>query len=806
MVHVPHFRSAFATGTREHRLMGMAGETPFANAAELNAEANRVEARLNSDPDDVAASAEFRVTKIRLELTEANAALQAPARAALDRLVAAERARRDSRAEVTTLRGNQTTKRTEVLGQLNVAATRAAGLTEIRAEIDRSLTAIRTLSTPPASNRFASADLITAHLEHIRQLQEIAPTPNLSPLERAQLRSPLAVETAADDVSKERLGRAYLQAEGYEVAPGGTMRFLKVYPSAAGVPALPRTLLIEYRFIAGAAGAGKWQVNLNIAGLVVPAMDVTNFTRANLDAAVSAPPLNADAVAMINSTNGIARDDIARHLGIGVNVQTGINTPVPAALDTVRGKAAEAEAVRAEASLATLTAAHNTFISGPFTTAFNAAETAKTTGTGLTPEQLRTRIVTALDTPATGLRPVAAARKTELQNQIAAITNPPAGSLRPSNAVAQITELRRQIADIDAQLRQREVTLGVASAVTGPSTAPAETAEARTFKAAVDTAINPLSATSTRAQLDTAQTALGAALTALPEAQRAANQNYIVEKARAKGLTATITGTAVRLEVGTTAPSAAANTINEQLQRLRPMMELVRMFAPLIAMLNPNFNLSGLDTVLNRMDLQMQLRAAEQELAGLADTPANRDARTAVQNRITDLRNRINALPAIPSNTTGGINRLDEAGLLRFATDAAARFNAFLAPNTTTVVGNRYLLINCTGRPADVIARLNMISMRYASCRVSAGITGIPANANQAGSNIIALDVSLLYSAVGGDIERAFRNDVAGLTPPPMPLAPVTPVAPVTGPVVQANATAINGPKPTYGSSNRRVV
>lgn len=806
MVHIHSFRSAFATGTREHRLMGMAGETPFANAAELNAEANRVEARLNSDPDDVATQAEFRVTKIRLELSETNATLRAPARAALDRLVAAERDRRDSRAEIATLRTNQNTKRTQLLAGINAPvapATRATALADVRTEIEASLTAVNNLSDPtrPEARRFSAAELITAHLEHIRQLQEIAPTTALSPIERAQLRNPIALETAADDASKQRLGRTYLKAEGYSAA-GANMRLTKEFPGAG--PIADRTITIEYSFVAGVAPAvGKWQVGATVAGFAVPPMDLTNFTRANVEAAVAANP---NAAALINAATGVGRDELNRQIAIGVNVQTGINVP-GAALDSVRLKAAEATNNDAETQLATLQAAHTTFMNGPFTTAFIAANTEKTNGTaaGLTPEVLRARIVTALDTAGTGLRPVAAAQKAALEANIRTIAS--GGPTRPANAVAQITELRRQIADINAQVRQREVTLGVASAVTGPSAGPAETPEARAFKAAVDAAINPLSATSTRAQLDTAQTALGTALTNLPAAQRAANQNYIAEKARAKGLTATITGTSVRLEVGTTAPTTSPDTPTAMLNRLRPVMEFLRMFAPVLSVLNPNFSQANLDAVLNRMDLQLQLRAAEQELADFdrenpsPSTDALRARRTAIQARITDLRNRINALPAIPSGAPTGINRLDEAGLARFVADAAIRFNMYLAPNTTTVVGNRYLLINCAGKPADVIARLNVIVTRYGSMRAPAGTPGIPANANVAGSNVIALDASLLYGAVGGDIERAFRVDAPALTPPP-----VVSVAPVSGPVVQATATAINGPKPRYGSSNRRVV
>lgn len=817
MVHVHLFRSAFASGTREHRLMGMAGETPFANAAELNAEANRVEARLNSDPDDVATQAEFRVTKIRLELTESNAALQAQARAAIDRLVIAERDRRDSRAEVAALETTQNTKRTQLLAGINAPvapATRATGLADVRTEIDASLTAIRNLSTPPASNRFAAADLIAKHIDHIRKLQDIAPTTALTPLERAQLRSPIALETAATDPSKLRLGRAYLRAEGYEqtAAVPPTLTSTKVYPGG-GAPA-DRTMTINYVWTPGGPpAADKWMVNLTVAGVAIPAMDVVNFTRANVDAAVAANP---NAVALINTTTGVARDDIARHLAIGVNMQTGVVAPVPAVLDTVRAKAAEGEQRTAEAELATITTAHTTFLNGPFTTAFLLANTEKTNGTtaGLAPDVLRARIITALDTPATGLRPVAAAQKAALQAKIIAITNPPAGTLRPSNAVAQLTELRRQIADIDAQVRQREVTLGVASAVTAPTTAPAETPEARAFKTAVDAAVNPLSATSTRAQLDTAQTALDAALTTLPVGQRAANQNYIVEKARAKGLTATITGTSVRLEVAPPASAAPAAAPAEDLTaRVRPVLELLRLFAPLIQFLNPNFNGGNIDAVLNRMDLQLQLRTAQQELAEFdrrnptgSLTDALRTQRTAIQTRITDIQNRINALPVISSTVTGSVNRLvDPEAIARFAAAAAARFNAYLAPNTTTIVNNRFIVINCAGKPPDVIVRLNVIINRYGNTRAPSGTPGLPANVNQVNSNVVALDAVALHEAVGGDIERAFRTtDVSNFTPAPTSV--VNPV-PVNGPVVQANANAsINGPKPTYGSSNRRVV
>ncbi len=833
MVHIHSFRSAFQASTREHRLLGMAGETPFANAAELNAEGARVEASLRTD-HDATVEAEARVTKIRLELTEArDPALAVAARAMLDRITAAERARRDSRAEVTAENTRQTAKRAEILGKLNVAATRAAGLTDARTEINASLDQIKLMSDPatPEGQKFARADLITAHLAHIRQLQDIAPTtPPLNPNERALLRSAVAAETAGDDGSKNRLGGAYLKAEGYEevapVAPATRkLTYSKVYPGV--VPAAKRTLSLEYQ-LHPAPAPQMWKVTGTVGGIAIPLTNVTAFNGALIDGLVAADPqVNAIFHSAVAPAPGSGREDMIRQLAIADNLANGVQTAAdPLKLAAVKNKAMEAETRNADTELATLTAAHPTFINGPFTTAFLLADTAKREGTtaGLAPDIIRARIITALDAVPAGLRKVAADRKAALD--VLVKDKAALGANVPPNIVAQITELRRQIADIDVQLRAKTNALGITT--TAP-VAPAETPEARIFKTAVDAAINLLSATSTRAQLDTAQTALGAALTALPVAQRAANLNYIVTKAREKGLTAVITGLNVRLTVGVaplTTPDSGPDSLGEVSARVRPFLEFLRMLAPVLGALNPNFNAAALEGAINRVDLNMQLRAAEAELTAFdranpapLGTAELRARRTAIETRIRDLRARIARLPAIPPTTPGGfgtVSEAPEAMINAFAAQAAIRINTFLAPGTTTVVNNNVILINCNGRPAPIIGRLNVLMGRFGAARVGADrLAGVPPATltllGQANSNVVALDARMVFQMVGGDVNNILSSG-GTFVPPVAPYgAPYSmppygvPYAPVAGPIASANATAINGPKPGFGATSRRT-
>lgn len=824
MVTVHLFRTAFSVGTRERRLLGMAGEAPFRTVAELDAEHDRLDARLNNETDDTVMQAEVRLARARLAVTGSDATLEASRRRLEDRITNGLRERTDARNALATLRTTQTAKRAEILGKLNVVATRGVGLTDARTEINASLTAIDTLAGGPAT--FIRSDLIAQHTAHINDIQNLAPTPALNPAEKSSLMTALATDTALDAASKQRLGFHYLRSVGYQES-GANLVFTKVFPGA-GLEAA-RTITLTYRFDAAVAPAGEWKLSGTIGAVAIPEVPAATLTRAHIDGLITAAgPAGAPAAALIESTTGVARTDIATHLGIALNVKDGINAAAPVAgnLQTVRDGAVSFEVTRSAQGLRTLTAAHETFKNGSFTTAFLAANRVKTESAVLDPATRRARIIAALDAPAAppdegGLRTVATARKNLLMTRIRLLAVPAAPGIVPSNIVATINELRRQMTDIDNSLKTRETELGVAEAATSTTTtAPAETPEARAFKTAVDAAINPLSATSTRAQLDTAQTALGAALTALPAAQRDANKNYIVEKARAKGLTATITGTTVALAV---APAGSTDrtpdrtgtipSFLEALNNPRQLVQFLRVLAPLLTMLNGRgMSPEALSIAFDRVDLQLQLRDAEARLAAFDRANPNRAAltdilrgqRTAIETEIADIRRRIAALPAAPTLTGGPAGTASESpeAIGRFAASAAAAFNRYLAPNVATVVANRYIVINCVGKPPEVVARMNGLMARYGSAVPATGTAGLPEGANRPNSNIIAFDAVTLSRMVSGDVNAIFR------APTPF-TGPATVTGPATGPVspvVSATAVGVAGvPKPVLGASRNRA-
>ncbi|MBP9750823.1 MAG: hypothetical protein KBC95_03165, partial [Candidatus Peribacteraceae bacterium] len=821
MVTVHMFRTAFSAGTRERRLLGMAGEAPFTTEAELNAEASRVEARLNNEPHDPATheavAAEVRVTKIRLVLTQASPTLRTAATDAIARLTTAESNREAARATLLALRTTQAAKRADILGKLNGAATdRTTGLSDARTEINASLAQINTLATAtPVRN-----DLIAQHTAHINDIQNLAPTRALTPAEKSPLMTTLATETGADAASKERLGFHYLRSVGYQES-GGNLVFTKVYPGA-GADTAPRTITLTYTF--DNTAPGMWKVAGSIGRVAIPQVPAATLNRAHIDALITADAANGPAAAaLINTTAGVALADINTHLIIALNVKDGINTapPVTTNQDVVRNGAVTFEATRATQELQALTASHTTFKTNLLTPAFIVANRAKTEAAALEPAARLPHILRALDLPAPdGLRAVATAQKNLLTLQISQLAVPTPPRIVPSNVVARIGELRRQITDIDNILRAREVELGVTTApATTPATAPAESLEVRNFRTAVDAAINPLSATSTRTQLDAAQTLLGTALTTLPAAQRDTNKNYIVERARAKGLTAVITGTTVALTVapaGSTPerPAATVPSFLEALNNPRQLLQFLRVLAPMLSMLSGRgMSSEALSVAFDRMDLQLQLRDAEARLVAFdranpsrtALTEILRGQRTAIETEIADIRRRIAALPATPAISGAPATGSESAeSIAAFATNAAAAINRYLAPNVASVVGNRYIVINCVGKPPEVVSRMNGLMVRYGSAVPATGTAGLPEGANRPNSNIIAFDAVTLSRMVSGDVNAIVR------APTPFTTAPASGPAtgPVAAPIVSASSVAGVGgipPKPVLGASSRRA-
>lgn len=821
MVHIHMFRTAFSAGTRERRLLGMAGEAPFRTAAELDAEHDRIDARLNTETDDTVMQAEVRLARARLAVTGSDTTLEASRRRLEDRLTNGLRERTDARNTLTTLRTTQTAKRTEILGKLNVVATRAAGLTDARTEINASLTAIDTLAGGPAT--FIRNELIAQHTAHISSIQNLAPTPALTPVEKNPLMTTLATETAADAASKERLGFHYLRSVGYQ-ATGGNLVFSKVLDiPGPPVAAAARTISFTYRFDAAVAPAGEWKVAGTIGAVAIPEVPAATLTRAHIDGLITAAgPAGAPAAGLINPDTGVAREDINTHLGIALNVKDGINAAAPVAtnLQTVRNGAVTFEAARAIQELRALAVNHDTFKTNLLTPAFLVASRAKTEAASLALPLRRPHILRALDLPSPdGLRAVATDRKNLLTLQMRMLAVPTAPSIAPSNIAARIDELRRQMTDIDNSLKAHEAELGVAVApATTPATAPAESLEVRNFRTAVDAAINPLSATSTRTQLDAAQTLLGTALTTLPAAQRDTNKNYIVERARAKGLTAVITGTTVALTVapaGSTPerPAATVPSFLEALNNPRQLLQFLRVLAPMLSMLSGRgMSSEALSVAFDRMDLQLQLRDAEARLVAFdranpsrtALTEILRGQRTAIETEIADIRRRIAALPATPAISGAPATGSESAeSIAAFATNAAAAINRYLAPNVASVVGNRYIVINCVGKPPEVVSRMNGLMVRYGSAVPATGTAGLPEGANRPNSNIIAFDAVTLNRMVSGDVNAIVR------APTPFTTAPAGGVAtgPVAAPIVSASSVAGVGipPKPVLGASSRRA-
>jgi hypothetical protein len=225
----------------------------------------------------------------------------------------------------------------------------------------------------------------------------------------------------------------------------------------------------------------------------------------------------------------------------------------------------------------------------------------------------------------------------------------------------------------------------------------------------------------------------------------------------------------------------------------------------------------ALAVAFDRMDLQLQLRDAERELAEFDRanpdrarlTDILRTQRTAIENRIADIRRRIAALPAVPAagpaaGPSGAAGESPEA-IGRFAASAAAAFNRYLAPNVASVVANRYIVINCVGKPPEVVARMNGLMARYGSAVPATGTAGLPEGANRPNSNIIAFDAVTLSRMVSGDVDAIFRAPTpftGAAAPAAGPAA-----APVAGPVVSASSVATAGgvPKPVLGASTRRA-
>lgn len=821
MVHIHMFRTAFSAGTRERRLLGMAGEAPFRTADEINTEHDRLDARLNNETDDTIVRAELTVARIRIGLTT-DASLQAARDRLENRIIQGERERRDARTALNTLRTTQTAKRAEILGKLNVAGTRAAGLLDARNEINASLTAIDTLAGGPAT--FIRNELIAQHTAHISSIQNLAPTPALTPVEKNPLMTTLATETAADAASKERLGFHYLRSVGYQ-ATGGNLVFSKVLDiPGPPVAAAARTISFTYRFDAAVAPAGEWKVAGTIGAVAIPEVPAATLTRAHIDGLITAAgPAGAPAAGLINPATGVAREDINTHLGIALNVKDGINAAAPVAtnLQTVRNGAVTFEAARAIQELRALAVNHDTFKTNLLTPAFLVASRAKTEAASLALPLRRPHILRALDLPSPdGLRAVATDRKNLLTLQMRMLAVPTAPSIAPSNIAARIDELRRQMTDIDNSLKAHEAELGVAVApATTPATAPAEMSEAvRNFRTAVDAAIAPLSATSNGTALTNAQTALGTALTTLPVGERDANKNYIVERARAKGLTATIAGTTVTLAVapaGSTPerPAATVPSFLEALNNPRQLLQFLRVLAPMLSMLSGRgMSSEALSVAFDRMDLQLQLRDAEARLVAFdranpsrtALTEILRGQRTAIETEIADIRRRIAALPATPAISGAPATGSESAeSIAAFATNAAAAINRYLAPNVASVVGNRYIVINCVGKPPEVVSRMNGLMVRYGSAVPATGTAGLPEGANRPNSNIIAFDAVTLNRMVSGDVNAIVR------APTPFTTAPAGGVAtgPVAAPIVSASSVAGVGipPKPVLGASSRRA-
>lgn len=756
MVHIHLFRSAFSLSHREHRLLGMAGgETPFMNATEIEAARTRVETRLNNDPDHTTTEAEYRVTTIKLELSNTHGTdddVRNAARSALAALRSAYDVRNDSRANVTKLCKNQDVQRATLLTQLNASPAdpkRATALDEIRTEIAASLAAIRQLSDSSTLDyhKFTRGEIITAHLAHISKLQNIQPTSPLSPLEKASLRTSLATEMAGDEPSKLRLGKAYLLANGYTsqaVTPPTLAEFtLQKEYRAPAYPTSP-VLSLTFKCQPGDKAnntAQMWTVEGTIGGVTLPATKLdTTFNPLTIDAAIARDPA-AQAVFGARAA-GQARKDLIHEYTVATDLQQGVQAAEshPNARDIVRTRVVDAEAKAAKEALEKLGTDHSHFIARDFETQYLSADKVKVDAASSNLAIRNQRILDHLNSP-TGLRKVATDRKVVLDAQIKDLVTTKPGTDLPSNVVAQVTELRRQILDIDVQLRDREEKLGVATTVTAAGPAPKPT-----------TATTP------------------------------------------------------------NIPNSGPVSLNNIARQSQPFLELILFLGPIISMLNPNFNNTALTVALDRMDLQIQLRDAQDELAAFdranpSLTTDLKNQRTLIQTRITELERKINVLPAIPSNTNTGLpNHPPEEMVEQFANDLARRLNTFIAPNTTSVVAKRYIVIDTNRTPAgDIQQRLNLIMSRFGNARAPQGIPGIPSLANQPNSHIVALDASIIFQQFNGDINSIFRGNNPALTPPPFNAGP----APVVGPVISSNNSAnasINGypPKPRLGASSRR--